>query len=505
MSHGADSEVTVVSTAEPSDDDVGPQPGGDAPRSARAASLRRHSLFLVLLTLGLALRVVTMLGFRWQLWFTDSYEYVYFTLHLRPYGVRPSGYSLFLRALLPVHDFGFVVALQHLLGLACAVLPYTVAVRHRVRPWIAALAMAPVLFDAYEIQLEHLLLSDTLFMFLLVAAVALALWRTGPTALPPWWAMAVAGLCVGVAAVTRSVGLPLLVIFGVFLLIRWLTVVWTRRRMGLPRRSMVRRFGGLVPIVAVAVAGVLPMGAYAAWYASVHGTYGFSGSSGVFLYGRTMAFADCAKMRPPPALRPLCDPTPVAERPSSQFYIWSARSPLRKLGGWVFGPVNDQRAGQFAKLAMRSQPLDYARTVADDTLHAFHWHRTVFPDLETYEQYQFASTPAPAPQWVVPTLREYDPDWATTVVEPYASAMRWYQQEIYLPGTLLGVFMVVAAAGVVVRWRRLGGAALLPLTLAAALIVLPAMTADFSYRYLMPTLPLAGLALALALRRRRAG
>ena len=496
----------MTTVPEPADD-AAPHRGPRGVTPGRAAFWRRHAPFLVLLLLGGALRATAMLGYRWHLWFTDSYEYVYFTLHLRPYGVRPSGYSLFLRALLPLHDFGFVVALQHVLALACAVLPYVVAVRHRARPWLAAVVLAPVLLDAYEIQLEHLLLSDTLFMFLLVAAVTLTLWRTAPGALPPWWAMVAAGLCVGLAAVTRSVGLPLLLVFCVFLAIRWIMAARVRRRAGgagtTGWRTAARRLSGLVPIVAIAVAGVLPMGAYAAWYASVHGAYGFSGASGVFLYGRTMAFADCAKMRPPPRLRPLCDSTPVAQRPSSQFYIWSENSPLRRAGGgWVFSAANNERAGAFARLAIRSQPVDYLRTVASDTLYAFRWSRSVFPDLETYEQYHFRSNVSPAPRWVVPALRAYDPDWATVIVEPYSSFLRAYQERVYLPGTLLGVLVVAGAAGVVARWRRLGGAALLPWTLAAALIVLPAMTADFSYRYLLPTLPLAGLAAALALRRR---
>ena len=502
----ADDEVTAVATTPEAGDDGAVANDGDRSpaRGRHAAFVRRHALFLILVILGVLLRVCAMLGYRWHMWFTDSYEYVYFTLHLRPYGIRPSGYSLFLRALLPLHDFGLVAALQHLMGLAAAVLPYLVAVRHRVRPWIAATVLTPVLLDAYEIQLEHLLLSDTLFTFLLVAAVTLTLWRTAPGAPPPWWATAVAGLCVGVAGVTRSVGLPLLLVFCVYLAIRWIVAARARRARTEHRRRRQRLLGGVVPILVIAVAGALPMAAYASWYRSVHGAYGFSGSSGVFLYSRTMAFASCAEMRPPPDLRPLCDPRPPEKRPSSQFYLWSAGSPLRKPGDqWVFSAANNERAGRFARLAIRRQPAAYLRTIADDTLHAFHWHRTVFPDLETYEQYHFRTNLSPAPRWVVPALRQYDPDWATVVTEPYAGLMRSYQRWGYLPGTLLGVLVLAGAVGVVARWRRLGGPALLPWTMAAALIVLPAMTADFSYRYLLPAFPLAGLAAALAFTSRR--
>ena len=44
------------------------------------------------------------------------------------------------------------------------------------RPWIAALAAVPVLYDGFQIELEHLILSDVLFEFLLVLATTLLLW-----------------------------------------------------------------------------------------------------------------------------------------------------------------------------------------------------------------------------------------------------------------------------------------------------------------------------------------
>ena len=47
-------------------------------------------------------------------------------------------------------------------------------------------------------------------------------------------------------------------------------------------------------------------------------------------------------------------------------------------------------------------------------------------------------------------------------------------------------------------WRRFGGEALLPWTISLALIVIPAATAEFDYRYVLVAVPFACLAAAMA-------
>ena len=65
-------------------------------------------------------------------------------------------------------------------------------------------------------------------------------------------------------------------------------------------------------------------------------------------------------------------------------------------------------------------------------------------------------------------------------------------------GTLLGLIVLIGAAGALARWRRWGGVGLLPWLVGALLIVLPPMTAGFSYRYVLAAAPAACLAAGLA-------
>jgi len=75
-----------------------------------------------------------------------------------------------------LHDLWLISLVQHLVGLATGVLVYAVLVRFGVRPWVAAAAAIPVLFDPLELILEQYVLSDTWTVFLLVAALVVLVW-----------------------------------------------------------------------------------------------------------------------------------------------------------------------------------------------------------------------------------------------------------------------------------------------------------------------------------------
>ncbi len=434
---------------------------------------RRHAAFGGLLIVATALRVITLLGYPGVFWFGDSGTYLRTALDVRPSLIRPSGYSLLLFLLRPFHSLTVVAAVQHLLGLATGVMIYLLViqkVRSRWAPPIGALAAAVPLLDAYQIQLEHLLMADELFVFLLTAAVFVVL-RGGPM-----WA---GGLLLAGASLTRSVGLPLLIVVVACLVVARLG----RRRIAL-----------LVAAFAV------PMAAYVVWFHADHKTWGVTRTDQIWLYGRTLDFADCAVMKPRAELLPLC-PDRLVRQPGEAVAhagLWGTAPPLKNYPGGIGGVEANRLAGEFAWLAIRKQPLDYLRVVARDTVRAFAWSRTDYPDRQTVEGYRFPAAPVPLPAADRPAAVEYGRGSATPkVVEPFAGWMRGYQTWAYLPGTLLGLILLAVLAGLIRRWREWGGPALLPWLLSLALLVVPAATADFDYRYVLVAVPMATLALAL--------
>ena len=46
-------------------------------------------------------------------------------------------------------------------------------------------------------------------------------------------------------------------------------------------------------------AGAIPLAGYVLWFHSHYGRYAFSNSDGIYLWSRTMTFANCAVIRPP--------------------------------------------------------------------------------------------------------------------------------------------------------------------------------------------------------------
>jgi 4-amino-4-deoxy-L-arabinose transferase-like glycosyltransferase len=443
-----------------------------------------NRLFAAAVVPALALRVDAELGYRWQSWFNDSFTYVRAAVTLTPNTTRPSGYPLYLWLLSPAHSYLLVTASQHLMGLLVAVMIYALA-RHRfgAPAWVAVLATLPVLYDGFEIQLEHLIMADTLFLFLAMAAVTIVLWSPRPS----WRACLAAGLLLGVSSAVKPTGLPLLAVLAVYVII----VNWRGWR------SMV------AGLAACGLAFAVPVLGYEAWYESAHGEFAMTDSTGVFLYSRVMTFADCSRMSLPTDLLPLCTSVPPDQRPIAQAYIWTPVSPLDQYPQPMFSPTVNKLAERFAVAAIEAQPLDYARAVWDDTARSFEWNRSVFPNGQTYDAYLFESQPLTVPAGPYGGYHSVEAYYArgnpaTVVVNPFAAVIRDYQRYVWLPGTVYGLILLVGLFGIVRRWRRAGSAALLPWMCSLALIVVPAATAEFDYRYVTTATPFACLAAAMA-------
>jgi hypothetical protein len=467
--------------------------GSDRPADSRLQRARGlaartwsgHRLFILVLVPAVLLRADAELGYRWQAWFNDSFLYVQDTVHFNLDPTRVSGYSVFLKILEPLHSYAIVTILQHLMGLSVAVMIYALA-RHRfgAPAWLATLAAVPVLYDGYEIELEHLILSDTPFLFVVMLAITLLLWDPAG---PSTRRAAVIGLLLGLGVVLRSIGEPLLVLFVLYMIIK--------------------RFNWRKLVATVAVAAV-PVVAYAGVFDTEHGQFAMSDATGVFLYSRVMTFAECSKMHVPTDELWMCTVQPPSERVIAQNFIWrsTAHTPLDRIAGTTFAPLQNKLAENFAIRAIEAQPLSYAKAVAADTWRVFGWKRQVFPNAQTYDEYEFLAQAPPIPTWDNAHLGRYNSYAAayvranpeTQVVNPFAAIIRYYQEYVWLPGTIYGLILLAGLGGIVLAWRRLGGEALLPWAISAALIVVPAATAEFDYRYILPAVPFACLAAVMA-------
>ena len=122
-------------------------------------------MFLAVLGVGVALRVVTQIAYRPALLYIDSYRYLGNLHDLNPAKTsQPIGYVLLLlRPVLSVGNLAVVAGVQHIIGLAMGVAIYALVIRLGVRRWVAVLAAVPVLLDAYQLQIEQNIMSETLF------------------------------------------------------------------------------------------------------------------------------------------------------------------------------------------------------------------------------------------------------------------------------------------------------------------------------------------------------
>ncbi|HVT67425.1 MAG TPA: hypothetical protein VHF26_06740 [Trebonia sp.] len=519
------------------------------PRLRRLAG--EHKLFAWALAVGAVLRLVTSIGYPGALWFAgDSYVYLGAALRPQPNLSKVTGYSFFLRLLLPAHSFTLVTGVQHVMGLLVAVMIYVLLRRNGVSKTWSAIATLPQLLDGYIIESEHLVMTETVFTFLLMVAVLMLLWRPRPR----WWTAAVAGLLVGAAAVVRTEGTIMLAVLPLFLLLRG----WSWRTL---------RGWGIA--VTFTVGALVPYGAYTGWFHERYSQYNTpfyatTESMGFYLWGRVSSFANCAVIKPTGEEAVVCPTQPIVDRDPPGNYIWHApyvhadmdaicTVTLNKQNGTTskncgpVSPAGNKVLTSFAIRAVEAQPLDYAKTVVKNVLLSFGFPRIGYPGSGTTYYYSFhehyvgtdAATGKPI-SLLPPDNHEWIPggtayaDWLSygrqapgVVHRVFALPIAVYQRLVFTYGPLLAVVFLVGLGGlfsVTARRRGTGirsvvsaralaslrlhwrprGTTMLPWVTAVALLVYPTAIADFDYRYLIPVIPFAALAAGLAFAPRRA-
>jgi hypothetical protein len=463
---------------------------------ALLAVSRDHALFCFMLLVATTVRLAVVFGYPPALWYSDSLPYVEAVNPLSPSPVRPAGYSFFLALLASFHSVWLITLVQAVMGLAMATAVYAVLRRYQLTGAAATVAATPVLFSAYELQLEHFVLSDTLFGLLVTIAVVMMLWRP----VPPVWVCALTGLVLAWAILDREQGVLLPIPFGLYLCAR------------VARHVRVRAI--LTRIVVMGLTLAVPVLGYVSWFGQSNGSFELTSSTGVFLYSRVSTFARCSVIKPPADERWLCIRTAPGRRPGPNFYAWSPTSPIntKPPGGWQFDSRVNSLATNFALRAIQAQPAAYLKAVWRSTAENFEPQFKGSAAGLSESRYRFPAT-TPRPLRALARFNRELPgytsgygynghrDPSTRIVRPFAGWVQVYQRFVILPGVLLALIALAGLIGIVAAWRRRGGPALLPWLTGMVLIITPAATTNYGARYLVASIPAFCIAAAIGARR----
>ena len=499
--------AVVIPGSRPAEGDGHPA-GERGPEPARAVRrlAREHWLLTVLLAAGLVLRVLAQIAYRPALIYIDSLRYLY-----HAHGADPVGYRVLLRPLLLVGNLDLVAAVQHVVGLAMAVLLYAVLLRRCVPRWLAALASAPVLLDGYQLQIEQTIMPDVMFEACIVAGLAALLWHPRPrTAL-----IITGGLFLGASATARQVGEIFILPALAYLLVA--LPHWRRR---------------LAQGAILCAAFTLPILAASFRNSVVIHNFGLAPYAGGSIYGRMAAAADCATLKLPAYERALC-PTAQEQRNGPDWLDHQLGSPIKSFQAPA-AMTNGKVVSDFTHRVLRQQPGRVLAAIGSDALKLYAVDRVTAPGDTPVSRWQFQSSYPQYPPYMTirggqVLFKSFSPEgtvrwtWSAqgfgggspAVTAPLASFLHDYQLGGgYTPGPLLALATLAGLAGTLSLARRhatpaqrhAAQACLLMFTTAAA-VLLVSDAFEFSWRYQLPALitlpPAAALALTALFTHRR--
>jgi len=477
------------------EDGAGERPRGQAARwNAALALLRRHWLAAALLATGSVFRLLVLLAYRPALFFVDSVRYLY-----NAEGMDPVGYKGPLRAILFVANFDTVAAVQHLLGLGMAVVIYLVLLRRGVSRWLAALAIAPVLLDGYQLQIEQMIMPDVWFEALIVAGLAILLWQPRPG----WRRVIIGGIVLGASATVAQVGEALLPAAVIYLL-----------AVGGGWRQAIGK--------AAAACGsfALPILIYCTVSLLLSGAFFLSHSGVTSFYGRAAAAVDCATIKLPAAERGMC-PTKAQQAKGPDWLEYNDGSPIRPYYNDLPRGEVDSLISNFTHRTLEQQPLRLAGAYVRDVVKLFALTRQTRQGDTSISRWQFQKKYTYYPPWtseaVVKTATARFGGGIPAVWRPVAAFLRAYQLDGgYTPGPLLAVCVLAGLAGSAVallrrrldtETRQLAVACLLCF-LSGAFVILVSDAFEFSWRYQLPALvtlvPAGALGISVLIRPLRA-
>ena len=403
----------------------------------------------------------------------------------------PAGYPAFLDTMRFISAWlPFTVIVQHLLGLATALLLYGAVTRAGAPRWAALLPAIVVVFSGDHLFLEHGIFSEALWM----PALALAMYLIASaisSSRPTYW-LVLGGAALAISALFRNASDVLPVVLA----------VWAA--FAIPGTRSVRLRNALALLVPAAIV----IGTYAL-IAEVAGGYtGLYENGGLSLYGRVAQFADCSKFTPPSGTSALCDDTPPTDRPGPFFWIFDPQSPIHtKLHIDALNRDDQALLSGFARAAVISQPLDYAWAAATD------FARFFVPSIGSTrpgggtgpEAMSFASTVPTAQGVTLPgqALQYsilYDGVGDGEAPSTSRDLWGWYQSLIRVSGYLTLLLIALAITGWVFGKEATRAGASLFLIGGLVLLAVPVLFSSYDPRYAVPSIDLfaAGAAFGLA-------
>ena len=475
-------EIPAIAQSGEEDRATTATPSGERRTSLAGRLPRPFWPLVIVLLVGLGLRVYAMDVYRPSpMTMADSTAYIWNAAgNLFNDAVRPAGYSVFLRVAHAVSsNLAVTIGLQHVLGLATAVILYLIARRLGAPQWFALVPAAVVSLSGDHVFLEHTLLSESTFTFFLCCGVYAAIRvLDGPHQL--LWG-AGSGLLIASAATIRTAALVLVPLFAIWTLLG-LRGSW--------RRNLT--VGG-----ATFAAGVVVLGLYAGFQQRSIETWDLGRSSGWSLYSRVAPFADCDQFKPPAGTRFLCETTPAEQRQGPEYYGWIGGPARARFGD---PPIGDATLQRFATSVVLHQPFDYTKVVMKDMLRyfvpTFGFDRPsngTGPELFTFDRR------APTyEQGIEEVVESYYEPFTLNLSPGGVRTLASYQELVRVHGILFLELILLGVAGLfLTRGTNRRGVILLLVTI-ATLLLIPAATTVYSARYASPVEGLAAAAAAIA-------
>ncbi|WP_245665942.1 phospholipid carrier-dependent glycosyltransferase [Actinoplanes subtropicus] len=429
--------------------------------------------------MAIGMRLWFVYAYRYAFFFPDSRSYVESAQNGYPNSIRPWGYSALILPLLH-QPYIRIAILQHLIGLAMIVAGYAFLRRRGCRPWVSALAMVPLALDARVLTIEHYVLAETAYLAFTAAGLFLIAWRDKVG----WVAAALGGTLLACAALTRSVGLPILALTGVYLLVRR---------------------AGILRIIAYVVPAVALLGGYMAFYHQHWGVYAMGEYQGRFLYARIVSIADCDKLKLTDDQRKLCLPNPTHstswdQRPDQ--FLWAASSPAYQFHR---SEKDDPILQKYALTVIEQEPGKYLALVARQTGWHLMWRAPLVDNGECLAL-QWVPPKRPGDSCVaayyLPVKIGNAPAPSFLVDNPQANALHAYGNWVTTPGPLYAIGVLVTLFAAVWRFRRRpwrdAADAMLFTFGGFGLLIVSVATSLFDYRYAEPAVLMIPVGLALA-------